>query len=232
LSRKISQAGISIIKAFEGCRLTAYKPVTTEPHYTIGWGHYGPDIKAGMTITQAQADSMLIADLAKYEAYVNNPSYVSVTDKLTQNQYDAMVSFCYNCGAGNLQRLCKGRTVAEIAQHLTAYNKSNGSALPGLTRRRQAELELFNRQETATEVDEMTAIQYAELLEKVSTLASKCESQEDRIRELEERDNMACPSWAADAVAAAVKSKLIDTPKSGNYTFYRFITILHRLGLY
>jgi len=82
------------------------------------------------------------------------------------------------------------------------------------------------------EVDEMTAVQYAELMEKVSTLASKCEAQEARIRELEERENMACPSWATDAVAAAVKSKLIDTPKSGSYTFYRFITIMHRLGLY
>ncbi|WP_143767420.1 lysozyme, partial [Paenibacillus odorifer] len=60
MSRKISQVGISLIKSFEGCRLTAYKPVPTETYWTIGWGHYGPDVKAGMTITQAQADSMLL----------------------------------------------------------------------------------------------------------------------------------------------------------------------------
>lgn len=103
MSRKISQVGINLIKSFEGCRLKAYKPVPTEEYWTIGWGHYGPDIKAGMTMTQAQADSMLVADLAKYEAYVNNPAYVPVTAQLNQNQFDALVSFCYNCGSGSLK---------------------------------------------------------------------------------------------------------------------------------
>ncbi|MGO4786955.1 glycoside hydrolase family protein [Paenibacillus sp. 2KB_20] len=145
MSRKISQAGVKLIKDFEGCRLTAYKPVSTEKYWTIGWGHYGPDVKVGMTITQAQADSMLIADLAKYEAYVNNEAYAPVTAKLNQNQFDALVSFCYNCGAGNLKKLCAGRTIEQIAQNITAYNKAGGKVLNGLVRRRQAELELFNQ---------------------------------------------------------------------------------------
>jgi GH24 family phage-related lysozyme (muramidase) len=145
MSRKISQAGLKLIKNFEGCRLTAYKPVSTEKFWTIGWGHYGPDVKEGMTITQAQADSMLIADLAKYEAYVNNQAYVPVTKQLNQNQFDALVSFCYNCGAGNLRSLCKGRTVDQIAASITKYNKAGGEVLNGLVRRRQAELELFNQ---------------------------------------------------------------------------------------
>lgn len=93
MSRKISQAGIDLIKSFEGCRLVAYKPVATETFFTIGWGHYGPDVKAGMTITQERADSMFVADLSKYEAYVNDPKYVPVTAQLNQNQYDALVSF-------------------------------------------------------------------------------------------------------------------------------------------
>ncbi|MBD3917645.1 lysozyme [Paenibacillus sp. PR3] len=160
MNRKISKIGISLIQSFEACRLAAYKPVATEPHYTIGWGHYGPDVQAGMTITQEQADSMFIADLAKYEACVNNPSYVPVTDKLTQNQFDALVSFCYNCGSGNLQRLCNARTVTEIAKHLIAYNKSNGTFLTGLTVRRQAELELFNKPETAKEEEDMQLSNY------------------------------------------------------------------------
>ncbi|MET3831044.1 GH24 family phage-related lysozyme (muramidase) [Paenibacillus sp. DS2363] len=143
--RKISKVGIDLIKSFEGCKLTAYKPVSTEQYWTIGWGHFGPDVKQGQKITQAQADAMLVADLAKYEAYVNNPSYVPVTDKLNQNQFDALTSFCYNCGAGNLKQLCNGRTLAQIAASITKYNKAGGNVLNGLVRRRQAELELFNK---------------------------------------------------------------------------------------
>lgn len=145
MSRKISQAGINLIKSFEGCRLTAYKPVATETYWTIGWGHYGPDVKQGMTITQTKADSMLVTDLAKYEAYVNNTSYVKVTEQLTQNQFDALTSFCYNCGAGNLQTLCKCRTIAQIALSITKYDKAGGNVLAGLVRRRKAELDLFNK---------------------------------------------------------------------------------------
>lgn len=159
--RKISKVGIDLIKSFEGCKLTAYKPVSTEKYWTIGWGHYGEDVKQGQKITQAQADAMLITDLAKYEAYVNNPSYVPVTDKLTQNQFDALVSFTYNCGAGNLKTLCKvGRTLKDIAASITKYNKAGDNVLKGLVRRRQAELDLFNTPDTqkAEAEDKVTAI--------------------------------------------------------------------------
>lgn len=119
----------------------------TETYWTIGWGHYGPDVKAGMTITQAQADSMLVSDLAKYEAYVNDPVYVPVTAWLNQNQFDALTSFCYNCGNGALKKLCVGRTITEIAQNITKYNKGGGNVLAGLVRRRKAELDLYNKVE-------------------------------------------------------------------------------------
>ncbi|WP_068782000.1 lysozyme [Paenibacillus sp. GM2] len=144
MNRKISNTGIKLIQNFEGCRLTAYKPVPTETYWTIGWGHYGPDVKQGMSITQAQADNMLLADLPKYEAYVNNPAYVPVITQLNQHQFDALVSFCYNCGAGNLQTLCRGRSIAQIADNLTKYNKAGGNVLAGLVRRRKAEQELFH----------------------------------------------------------------------------------------
>ncbi|MDH6430296.1 MULTISPECIES: lysozyme [unclassified Paenibacillus] len=153
MGRKISQVGISLIKSFEGCRLTAYKPVPTEVYYTIGWGHYGPDVKAGMTITQAQADSMLVSDLAKYESYVNDPVYVPVTAWLNQNQFDALTSFCYNCGNGSLKQLCKGRTIAEIAQNITKYNKGGGNVLAGLVRRRKAELDLYNKADVSIKIE-------------------------------------------------------------------------------
>ncbi|MBE7682013.1 glycoside hydrolase family protein [Paenibacillus sp. P13VS] len=156
--RKISNAGIKLIKSFEGCKLTAYKPVTTEQYWTIGWGHYGADVKQGMTITQAQADAMLLSDLAKYEAYVNNPSYVPVADKLTQNQFDALTSFCYNTGPANLKKLCNDRTISQIAASITKYNKAGGKVLNGLVRRRQAELDLFNTPDTKEAEDKVTAI--------------------------------------------------------------------------
>ncbi|MET3943182.1 GH24 family phage-related lysozyme (muramidase) [Paenibacillus sp. PvP094] len=156
--RKISNAGIKLIKSFEGCKLTAYKPVSTEQYWTIGWGHYGADVKQGMTITQAQADAMLLSDLAKYEAYVNTPSYVPITDKLTQNQFDALTSFCYNTGPANLKKLCNDRTISQIAASITKYNKAGGKVLNGLVRRRQAELDLFNTPDTKEAEDKVTAI--------------------------------------------------------------------------
>ncbi|KZV13627.1 hypothetical protein F511_45210 [Dorcoceras hygrometricum] len=126
-----------------------------------------------MTITQEQAEAMLKADMSKYESYVNNPDYVPVTAQLTQYQFDALVSFCYNCGAGNLQTLCRGRTIPEIARHITAYNKSSGTVLAGLVRRRKAELDLFNKkEEEAMTAAEKTAfdklVSRVEELEKIT----------------------------------------------------------------
>lgn len=137
-------AGLELIKQFEGCRLKAYKPFGYERYWTIGWGHYGPDVRAGQVVTQTQADAMLVEDLKKYEKYVLDKAYCPITALLTQNQFDALVSFTYNCGGGNLKTLCRGRTAAQIAAKLPLYNKSGGRAVAGLTRRRITEQKLFN----------------------------------------------------------------------------------------
>ena len=142
--RKLGFAGLSLIKEFEGCRLTAYKPVPTEKYYTIGWGHYGPDVTEGMKITQERADELLLQDVADSVASVNNPKYCPITKELNQNQFDALVSFTFNCGAGNLKTLCANRTASEIASKLPLYNKAGGKVLNGLVRRRAAEQALFN----------------------------------------------------------------------------------------
>lgn len=135
---KTSQKGIDLIKKFEGCRLQAYKAVPTEKCYTIGYGHYGSDVSPGMSITQAQADALLMQDLMRYEAAV-----IDTGLKLTQSQFDALVSFAYNCGCGNLKKLVTGRDTQQIADAMLMYNKSGGAVLAGLTKRRQAERELF-----------------------------------------------------------------------------------------
>ena len=144
MSKPIGTAGLALIKQFEGCRLTAYKPVPTETYWTIGWGHYGPDVREGDRITQAEADSMLAADCQRFADAVDNPAYCPLTAQLNANQRDALISFTFNCGAGCLKTLCKGRTLPQICTAMALYNKSGGKPLAGLTRRRKAEQELFN----------------------------------------------------------------------------------------
>lgn len=141
-NRKISQAGLALIKQFEGCRLTAYQ--CSAGLWTIGYGHTA-GVHKGMKITQAQADAFLNLDATKFEKYVNNPTYVPFADRLNQNQFDALVSFAFNLGAGNLKKLCKGRTINQIPAAMLQYCKAAGKTLPGLQKRRKAEAALYNR---------------------------------------------------------------------------------------
>lgn len=144
MSRPIGAAGLELIKNFEGCRLRAYKPIPTEIHWTIGWGHYGPDVKEGQTITQAEADALLVADCQRFANAVDNPTNCPLTTQLNANQRDALISFTFNCGAGCLRSLCRGRSLEQIRDAMALYNKAGGNVLAGLTRRRKAEQKLFN----------------------------------------------------------------------------------------
>lgn len=141
-NRKIGQAGLALIKQFEGCRLAAYQ--CSAGVWTIGYGHTA-GVHKGMKITQAQAEEYLKHDVAKFEKYVNNPSYVPFTDKLNQNQFDALVSFAFNLGQGNVKKLCTGRTINQIPSAMQQYCKAAGKTLPGLQRRRKAEAALYNK---------------------------------------------------------------------------------------
>lgn len=141
-NRKIGQAGLALIKQFEGCRLVAYQ--CSAGVWTIGYGHTA-GVHKGMKITQAQAEEYLKHDVAKFEKYVNNPSYVPFTDKLNQNQFDALVSFAFNLGQGNVKKLCTGRVMNQIPSAMQQYCKAAGKTLPGLQRRRKAEAALYNK---------------------------------------------------------------------------------------
>lgn len=138
---KINAKGLTLIKSFESCKLTAYKAVSTEKYYTIGWGHYGADVKKGQKITQAQADALLVSDLAKFEAKVDK--YQSKYN-FNENQYSALVSFAYNIGSIDQLTANGTRTIAQISSKMLEYNKSGGKVLAGLTKRRKAENQLFN----------------------------------------------------------------------------------------
>lgn len=144
---KTSKTGIDLIKSFEGLRLTAYKPIATERYYTIGYGHYGADVSRETKITKSQAEKMLKDDLVKYEKAVTDLNL-----KFNQNQFDALVSFTYNCGAANLKRLVANRDYLQIADALLLYNKAGGKALTGLTRRRKAERELYLKNNNLEEI--------------------------------------------------------------------------------
>lgn len=141
---KISDKGINLIKEFEGCRLEAYKcPAGV---WTIGYGHTGKvsgkAICSGMKITASKAVSLLKSDLAQFEKAVENCN--ALTFKPNQNQFDALVSFAYNCGVGSLNTLVKDRGASVVSEKLLLYNKANGKELAGLTRRRKAEKALFD----------------------------------------------------------------------------------------
>ena len=136
---KTSQRGISLIKQFEGVRLTAYKcPAGV---YTIGYGHTR-GVKHGMKITEEEASAFLTADLLNSEKAVER--YDSVYH-WKQNEFDALVSFTFNCGAANLRSLLRNgrRNRSQIAETLPLYRKAGGKVLKGLERRRAAEKALF-----------------------------------------------------------------------------------------
>ena len=148
----ISQNGINLIKSFEGLRTKAYKALSTEKYYTIGYGHYGSDVYEGMTITEAEAENLLRTDLQRYVRYVNT-FLGKYNISINQNQFDALTSFTYNVGNVwanqnfSLKRyLISGINHYSADQITTAFrnwNKSGGNVIAGLTRRREAEAKLF-----------------------------------------------------------------------------------------
>ena len=154
-SMNISSTGINLIKSFESCKLIAYKALSSEKYYTIGWGHYGSDVYDGMEITQEQADALFEQDIVKYVGYVNR--FLSENDiSVSQNQFDALCSFTYNVGnvwysssypTFQLKTiLCNGAnnySDSQIRTAFTNWNKSGGHVIAGLTRRRNAEADLF-----------------------------------------------------------------------------------------
>lgn len=134
---KTGQAGIDLIKKFEGCQLTAYKcPAGV---WTIGYGHTA-GVKEGQKISAAQAEAYLRADLEKYEKKVEK---YSSKYRWTQNEFDAMISFAYNLGSIDKLTADGTRAKTVIAEKILLYNKAAGKVLAGLTKRRQAERELF-----------------------------------------------------------------------------------------
>tara|TARA_Y100001937_G_scaffold68231_1_gene93258 strand:- start:2 stop:433 length:432 start_codon:yes stop_codon:yes gene_type:complete len=137
--------GIALIKKFEGCELEAYQ--CSAGVWTIGYGHT-KDVVEGKIITQEQAEEMLIDELHEYENYINN--YVTVA--LSQNQFDALVSWVYNLGPANLKastllKVLNQGEYEDVPTQIKRWNKAGGKVLEGLIRRREAEACLFQGKE-------------------------------------------------------------------------------------
>lgn len=138
---RISGKGVALIKEFEGCKLKTYK--CSAGVDTIGFGSTGAHVKPGMVITQAQAESLLLKDLERFERGV-----ARLAPKTTQAQFDALVSFAFNLGLGNLEKstLLKKHNAGDYAgaaAEFVKWNKAGGKVLAGLTRRREAESGLY-----------------------------------------------------------------------------------------
>ena len=145
---KTSEKGLAMIKEFEGFKSKPYKCPAGVP--TIGYGStfYLNGSKVKLTdraISEKEASELLIKSLAKYENTIN----VAVKVPLDQNEFDALVSFVYNLGSGNfisstlLKLINANASPVEVSQQFIKWNKCNGEPLDGLTRRREAERDLY-----------------------------------------------------------------------------------------
>lgn len=142
-SKHITEEGFKLLTTFEGCELTAYDDGGEV--WTIGYGHT-EGVYEGMTITQTQAEEWLRQDLEKFESYVED----AVEIQLKDNQFSALVCFCFNVGPGvggfgdsTLLKLLNKGDYQGAANQFLRWNKVNGEPWLGLTRRRLAEQALF-----------------------------------------------------------------------------------------
>ena len=154
MTMRTSVGGLSIIKEFEGLRLSAYR--CPAGIMTIGYGHTSaagdPKVTSGLVISRDDAERILRNDLGQYEDAVRK--YVKV--ELTQNQFDALVSFAYNVGVGSmilneppgfirstLLKKINAKRFGEVPSEFMKWTKGGGKELPGLVRRRRAEAKLW-----------------------------------------------------------------------------------------
>jgi len=139
---RISQRGVELIKICEGCRLSSYR--CSANVLTIGYGH-ASGVWEGLVIDQAEADRLLAEDLEKFESGVRRLVKVD----LTQGQFDALVSFAFNLGLGNLEmsgllRLVNSGEFIKASEQFSRWDFAGGKRLAGLSVRRAKERDLFN----------------------------------------------------------------------------------------
>ncbi len=144
---KVSSLGIGLIRGFEGLITHAYKAHPSEKYFTIGYGHYGPDVQPNDVCTEEMAERLLQSDVNAFAVKVVKVLNADEIE-VNQNQFDALVSFAFNVGINalvnsTLWRLLRDKDYLGAASQFKRWNKCNGIVLNGLTRRREAEAKLF-----------------------------------------------------------------------------------------
>ena len=143
-----SAKGLALTQQFEGCRLTAYQDQVGV--WTIGY--IRSDVTPGLTITEEQSKTLLAKDVCSAAACVNNV----VTVKLSQDEFDALVDFVFNLGAGafkgsTMLRLLNVGDFEDAAAQFERWSRAGGVIVAGLLRRRQAEASLFRGGDSSTQ---------------------------------------------------------------------------------
>lgn len=141
--RRISAEGLDLIKQFEGLRLKAY--LCPAGVATIGYGSTGPHVRMGMTITEGEAEELLVRDVARFEKAV-----AAAAPKASDNEFAAMTSLAFNIGEAafarsTLLRRHNAGDKAGAADEFKRWVRAGGKVLPGLVRRRAAEAALYRR---------------------------------------------------------------------------------------
>jgi len=147
MSDPVNQATIDLIKRNEGCVLDAYPdPATGGDPWTIGYGHTGPDVAEGLSITQERAEELLRQDLGRFQDGVDD--LIAENATISDSQYGAMVSLAFNIGLGNFRassvlRDHNAGNNQAAADAFRMWNKAAGKVMNGLTRRREEERTLY-----------------------------------------------------------------------------------------
>lgn len=137
----VNQDGINLIKSLEKCKLKSYK-LKGERNYTIGYGHSDASIKKDQTITQKEADALLLQDLKKFGTYVSKNTKFPLND----NQFSALVSYTYNRGyKGFKELMTNSKTVSDLSYNIVKYWGSNMNYKTTLINRRKKEKALFDK---------------------------------------------------------------------------------------
>lgn len=137
----------NLIMGWEGCRLTAYR--CPGGVLTIGYGHTGSDVTPGLTISQQTADELFDKDLARVEDELQRWMHIDGVPRLTQGQYDALVSFAYNLGVPRLRSSTLWRKVImcpsdpSVAAEFMRWVNAGGKRMPGLVSRREQEAQIY-----------------------------------------------------------------------------------------
>lgn len=209
---QISPEGVALVKSFESCVLTTYRDSVGVP--TNGWGHTGPDVQIGQTIPQALANENLLRDLRKSESYVA----LEVKVPLQQHQFDALVSFVFNCGYGNfrkstLLKKVNAKRFDEVPAEFMKWTRAGGRELAGLVRRRRAEAALWRN-----------------CSDNSDTLVEESGASPDRPKSKQARfisPEGALPLIGSASSAVSAASQVSDTVQQAQDTTSAFVALFH-----